>query len=138
MRQGRRAEFKDAFARLGDQIPDPLDERTFRAAKLDWNERTGEAGRKRLALVRDLLTVRRDKIVPLLAGIGFDPSSTRHDGTLLRAGWTHRHGRLRLLANVSDGTARRPPDWRNGDPIWGGAPDAALPPCSVFWSIGAP
>jgi malto-oligosyltrehalose trehalohydrolase len=137
VRQGRRAEFKDAFVRLGDQIPDPLDERTFRAAKLDWNERNGEVGRRRLALVRDLLTVRRDKIMPLLADIAFDPSSTRHDGTLLRAGWTHPRRRLRLLANVSDGTARRPPDWPNGDPIWGGAPDAALPPWSVFWSIGA-
>ena len=134
VRKGRRAEFKEAYARRGDDIPDPLAETTFRAARLDWNERASEAGRKRLALVRDLMRVRHDKIMQLLAEIAFDPGTCSH-GAILRAAWSHPRGRLRLLANISAEPARRPDDWANGAPIWGGEPDATLPPWSVFWSM---
>jgi malto-oligosyltrehalose trehalohydrolase len=136
VRNGRRAEFKEAYARLGDGIPDPLDERTFRSAKLDWTERDRETGRRRLGLVRELLAVRHRKVVPLLAKIAFDPNVTRSDGPLLRAGWSHPEGRLLLLANVSGESARRPKGWTQGAPIWGGEPGETLPPWSVFWSIG--
>jgi malto-oligosyltrehalose trehalohydrolase len=136
VRKGRRAEFEDAYTRYGDAIPDPLAESTFRAAVLDWNEPQSMAGRKRLALVRDLLMVRRHKIVPLLAALRFDPHATRARGTLLRAEWTHPHARLRLIANVSDEAWPRPADWNNGAAIWGGEPGASLPPWSVFWSVG--
>ena len=137
VRKGRRAEFKEAYARLGAQVPDPLDARTFASAKLDWHEPEREAGRRRLGLVRELLTVRARKVTPLLAAIAFAPSMTRHDGSLLRAGWTHPDGRLRLLANLAGEPARRPDDWPPGVPIWGGAPGGTLPPWSVFWSIEA-
>src|SRR5262249_35996030 len=85
VRKGRRAEFKEAYARLGDEIPDPLDARTFESAKLDWHERASEAGRRRLDLVRELLAARALKVTPLLARTAFDPSMTRHDGNVLRA-----------------------------------------------------
>ncbi len=136
VRKGRRAEFEEAYARLGDAVPDPLDLRTFASAKLDWAERDGERGRRRLALVRELLAVRRRKVVPLLARIAFDPDATRADGALLRAAWMHPEARLLLLANLSDEPARRPADWPVGAPIWGGEPGDTLPPWSVFWSIG--
>jgi len=136
VRRGRRAEFAEAYARLGDGVPDPLDARTFRAAKLDWGEREGEAARRRLGLVRELLAVRRRKVIPLLAKIAFDPDSTRCAGTLLGAAWMHPEGRLLLLANLSGEGVRRPPDRIGGASIWGGEPDATLPPWSVFWSIG--
>ena len=136
VRNGRRAEFKDAYARLGDEIPDPLAERTFRAAKLDWQERDSEGGRRRLGLVRELLTARRRKVTPLLAQIAFDPDATRCDGALVRAAWMHPEGRLLLLANLSSDSALRPRDWPSGAPIWGGEPAETLPPWSVFWSIG--
>jgi len=135
VRKGRRAEFKDAYARYGDAIPDPLDPATFRAAALDWREPQGESARKRLALVRDLLRVRREKVVPLLAALRFDPHATRARAALLRAEWTHPQARLRLLANLSGEAKPRPADWKNGAPIWGGEPGANLPPWSVFWSI---
>ena len=134
VRNGRRAEFKEAYARLGDEIPDPLDAGTFRSAKLDWGER--ERGRRRLGQVRELLAVRRRSVMPLLATIAFDPDATRHDGALLRAAWMHPEGRLLLLANVSGDGTLRPRDWTNGVPIWGGEPGETLPPWSVFWSIG--
>jgi malto-oligosyltrehalose trehalohydrolase len=137
VREGRRAEFKEAYARLGDAVPDPLDARTFAAAKLNWQERDSEHGRSRLALVRELLSVRRRKVVPLLAKMAFDMDGTRADDNLLRAAWRHPDGRLELLANLSDEPARRPDDRPAGAPIWGGEPGETLPPWSVFWSIGA-
>jgi malto-oligosyltrehalose trehalohydrolase len=136
VRKGRRAEFAEAYARLGDEIPDPLDVDTFRSAKLDWGERDSEAGRGRFELVRKLLTVRRREVMPLLARIAFDPDATRREGPLLRAAWVHPEGRLMLLANLSGVGAPRPRDWSNGAAIWGGEPGATLPPWSVFWSIG--
>jgi maltooligosyltrehalose trehalohydrolase len=86
--------------------------------------------------VRELLAVRRREVMPLLAGIAFDPDVTRCEGSLLRAGWRHPAGRLWLLANLSGDSAERPRDWIGGEPIWGGAPGEALPPWSVFWGIG--
>ena len=41
---------------------------TFQSAVLDWDARNEPAGRKRLALVRELLAIRRREIVPRLAG----------------------------------------------------------------------
>ena len=66
VRKGRREEFKSVFAELGQAIPDPLVEETFRSAVLDWSGRVTPQGRKRLALVRDLLRIRRREIVPHL------------------------------------------------------------------------
>ena len=137
VRKGRREEFKSAYQEFGDEIPDPLDERTFRSATLDWEEARSAAGRRRLALVRELLTLRRDRVVPLLAGIGFDAGNRR--GSVVTAAWRAAHGRrLRLLANLSDSASERPADRGGGAPLWGGEPAATLPAWSVFWSVAAP
>ncbi len=136
VRNGRREEFKAAYAELGQSIPDPLAEATFRAAKLDWKGRNTPAGRKRLALVRDLLRVRRREIVPRLAGATF--GSAQCDETVLTAQWPLGQGTaLILLANLSNAAADRPARFRPGRPIWGGETDGRLPPWAVFWSIGA-
>src|SRR4030095_15267714 len=58
VRKGRREEFKSAYAELGDEVPDPLEEAIFRSAVLDWDARTTLDGRKRLALVPGPLTAR--------------------------------------------------------------------------------
>ena len=137
VRKGRREEFKSAYQKLGDDIPDPLDARTFRSAILDWEECGREAGRRRLGLVRELLTLRHDRVVPLLADLGFDGGTCR--GTVITAAWRTPDGRrLLLLANLSDAAAPRRADHRGGAPLWGGEPAATLPPWSVFWSVAAP
>jgi malto-oligosyltrehalose trehalohydrolase len=68
--QGRRGEFS-RFARFADpalreSIPDPNAEATFLLSKLDWSEcqRTGHA--EWLALYRQLLALRRERLMPLL------------------------------------------------------------------------
>jgi maltooligosyltrehalose trehalohydrolase len=70
--RGRREEF-GRFAAFADpavraRIPDPNAPTTFQASKLDWAEREASPHRERLALVRELLALRRQQIVPRLAG----------------------------------------------------------------------
>ena len=137
VRKGRREEFKAAaaYAELREEVRDPLEEATFRSAVLDWDARTTPEGRKRLALVRDLLMVRRREIVPQLAGAKF--VGARCDESILTANWSLAGGQtLRVLANLSNDGAEPPRNFRPFRPIWGGDPPVRLPPWSVFWSIG--
>ncbi|MGJ7491738.1 malto-oligosyltrehalose trehalohydrolase [Variovorax sp. ZT4R33] len=88
--EGRRAEFggfaafKDEAARA--RIPDPNAESTFLASKLKWDERLGGAHATLLAHVRDLLALRRERLMPRLAG---HRSGGRHwrEGEALRVCW---------------------------------------------------
>jgi len=135
VRKGRREEFKSAYAVLGDEIPDPLAEDTFRSAILDWEARATPTGQRRLTLVRDLLMTRRKMIVPRLARAAF--GSAHWDDHVLGADWWLGDGsRLLLLANLSDAKSRSP-QMPAGTPIWGGRLGQSLPPWSVSWSIGA-
>ena len=77
VRKGRRKEFAGAYAKYGNEIPDPLDEATFRSAVLDWNARELPKAHPRLTLVRDLLSVRRREIVPRLTGAQFGDAPLR-------------------------------------------------------------
>jgi maltooligosyltrehalose trehalohydrolase len=86
--------------------------------------------------VRDLLAIRRREIVPRLAHASF--AATELEACVLIADWSLGDGdTLRLLANLSDGEANRPPNFRPLRPIWGGEPAQLLPAWSVFWSMGA-
>ena len=120
--QGRREEFArfSAFGSAPARIPDPGDPETFARSKLDWSEREAPRHRERLALVKELLAVRRAQLVPRLAG-------TRGAGYAIENGMLRVEWRLgdgtgwRLLANFSR-EEKSPP---------------ALPGESVF-SLGAP
>ena len=134
VRKGRRAEFKDAYATPGEQIPDPLDEKTFRSAVLDWGARATPHGRSWLELVRNLLTVRAKEIAPRLPDVAFDRAQCEDD--ILTASWRFSHGHLDLLANLSAHEGARPKEFSPDRAIWGGKPPETLPPWSVYWGIG--
>ena len=136
VRKGRRAEFAAGYGEQGDDIPDPLAEETFRSAVLDWKARSTPAGQRRLALVRELLAIRRREIAPQLSKSRF--GTAQYDKHVLTANWSLGDGRsLVLLANLSSTGADLPRQFRSGRPIWGGEPASKLPPWGVFWSIGA-
>jgi maltooligosyltrehalose trehalohydrolase len=136
VRRGRRAEYAWAYARYGDDVPDPLDPATFKSAVLDWETRSTEAGQKRLALVTRLLMLRQKEIVARLNGAAFGGAEAAESG-LLSASWRMGDGAaLHLIANLSDTAVARPSGENVGRPIWGGEPDPILPPWSVFWRIG--
>jgi maltooligosyltrehalose trehalohydrolase len=135
VRKGRREELAWAYAEYGDEVPDALEASTRDSAVLDWDGRSAPAGRTRLALVRELLAVRRKEIVPRLAGAAFGKAQAA--GRLLTAHWRMGDGAtLRLAANLSDQIIGHAPDESKGTTIWGNELTDSVPPWSVFWRIG--
>src|SRR6202163_3627223 len=80
VRKGRRGEYGWAYAKNGDKVPDPLEKSTFQSAVLDWESRHEPARRQRLALVRELLAVRRREIIPRLASAAFGEAQAAANG----------------------------------------------------------
>jgi maltooligosyltrehalose trehalohydrolase len=137
VRTGRRREYDWAYAIYGNEVPDPLEPSTFQSAVLDWESRNEVAGRKRLALVQELLAIRRREIVPRLAGATFGDAHAA-DNCLLTAHWRMGDGTtLRLLANLSNSEIARQQREARGTQIWGGEISDRLPPWSAFWHLDA-
>jgi maltooligosyltrehalose trehalohydrolase len=135
VRKGRRKEFAGAYAKYGDEVPDPLDNATFRSAVLDWDARDVPKPHQRLALVRKLLSIRHHEIVPRLAGAQFGDASAADNG-LLSASWRMGDGtRLKLLANLSDRAIDAQTEI-TGTKIWGSDLSAVISPWAVHWHIG--
>jgi maltooligosyltrehalose trehalohydrolase len=137
VRNGRRREYAWAYAKYGDEVPDPLAASTFRSAVLDWESCARQAGKKRLALVQELLAIRRRKIIPRLAGAGFGQAHAADNG-LLTASWRMGDGAtLQLKANLSKHELAHQQDKATGTQIWGSETGSMMPPWSVFWNLGA-
>jgi 1,4-alpha-glucan branching enzyme/maltooligosyltrehalose trehalohydrolase len=134
VRKGRRREFAGAYAKYGDDIPDPLSDAAFQSAILDWDTRATAVGTARLGMVKRLLAIRRREIVPRLAGSRFGYASAQANRPL-RANWRLGDGAtLRLLANLSDrDIAGETAD--SGTNLWGGNLQAVIPPWAVYWHL---
>ena len=59
VRNGRKKEFAEAYARHGKDIPDPLSADTRASAVLDWNALRGPCMRNGSHLTRALVAVRK-------------------------------------------------------------------------------
>jgi maltooligosyltrehalose trehalohydrolase len=137
VREGRHREYAWAYAKYGDEVPDPLAPSTFQSAVLDWESRSEQAGKKRLALVQQLLAIRRGEITPRLAGAAFGDALAADNG-LLTAHWHMGDGQtLQLTANLSNGEIAHKRSEPTGTPIWGGETGGLIPPWSVFWRLDA-
>jgi maltooligosyltrehalose trehalohydrolase len=135
VRKGRREEYKWAYEKYGDEVPDPLMSTTFKSAKLDWGNRDSPEGARRLTLVRELLACRAREIVPRLKGATFGEAHAGDNG-LLTAHWRMGDGAtLRLMASLSANEIADSPALA-GSAIWGGDPGNRLPRWSVLWRIG--
>jgi maltooligosyltrehalose trehalohydrolase len=87
-------------------------------------------------LIRDLLKVRRQQIVPRLAGAAFGEAHVAGN-RLLTANWRMGDGAtLRLLANLSDHAISHASAEASGTPIWGSELSDSVPSWSVYWRIG--
>jgi maltooligosyltrehalose trehalohydrolase len=135
VRQGRRREFAGAYAKYGEEIPDPLEASTAQSAVIDWGARETTPGRERLQLVRNLLAMRRTHIVPRLAGAAFGKAHAADNG-LLAADWQMGDGAmLRLTANLSAHELTHD-DGEAGKVFWGIDAKHPMPPWSVRWRLG--
>jgi maltooligosyltrehalose trehalohydrolase len=100
---GRRREFR-RFAAFTDEaaiarISDPNSAATFEASKLRWAERSQSPHRDRLALVRELLALRRQRLAPHLAELRHG-GRHRIEGGVLHVAWDLEDGSAwRLLAH---------------------------------------
>jgi malto-oligosyltrehalose trehalohydrolase len=137
VRKGRHKEFAGAYSKYRGEVPDPLEASTFRSAVLDWGARDESAGKKRLALVSELLAIRRREIVPRLAGAVFGDAQVA-ENDLLAAHWRMGDGAtLQLTANLSDSNVRRAPAGGAGTLIWGNDTGETMPSLSARWHLGA-
>jgi maltooligosyltrehalose trehalohydrolase len=104
---GRREEFS-RFAAFADPkaraaIPDPGSMDTFARSKLDWPCRARAPHRERLALVGELLRLRREHVVPRLAGMPKGGRYAVQDG-VLRVSWMlGDRSTLHLATDVATG-----------------------------------
>ncbi len=135
IRQSRRREYAAAYQAYGDDVPDPFDETTFKLATLDWAERDTSSGRARLALVRNLLSIRRKEIMPQLADAAFGEAHVDGSNHLI-ARWRLGEETLTLQANLSAQTGNAVATDPPGRVIWGQRDDD-LKPWGVVWMIGA-
>ena len=137
--KGRRAEF-GKFDRFRDQktlatIPEASDPATFASSKLDPAEARSPAGIAWLAHYRELLALRREHVVPHLAGLPRGGTWTITDNGLLRVRWPRSEGgALHLTANFSEATlsaVERPPGttFYESDP--GACASGTWPPYTV-------
>ena len=131
VREGRKREFAEAYAKSAAAVPDPLSEDTVKLATLDWSKRDAPPHRERLMLVRQLLKLRREAIVPHLNELVAGAAQATWQEPLLRARWTLQSGDVLVIdANLSE----RPVAAPSGtvmDPIWGSFNEATLAPFTV-------
>jgi maltooligosyltrehalose trehalohydrolase len=104
VRDGRRREFS-RFAAFNDpkkseRIPDPTTLATFEKSKLNWAEAASGAGAKKRAMMRDLLHLRAEQIVPLLAQGRPKASYVLPEPELLQVTWDFPSNRLFLAFNT--------------------------------------
>jgi maltooligosyltrehalose trehalohydrolase len=132
-REGRRREFAHfkAFStpELRDKIPDPCQETTFAASKIDWRAlEESRVSREFRELTRKLLRIRGEKIVPLIReGVvqaEYDLLGTTGSTGGLNVRWqTVKGDVLQLVANFSGQAIARPP-LVSGETLWGSESDA--------------
>jgi maltooligosyltrehalose trehalohydrolase len=110
--EGRRREFA-RFARFSDPaaqatIPDPNAPDTFARSKLEWSCTGREPHERWLKLYRNLLALRREQVVPRLAGMAGHAGRFQvlGDGALTVAWRLGDGARLALYLNLSDTSVR--------------------------------
>ena len=136
-------EFSDPEARA--RIPDPMDERTFSSAVLNWRVLDDPRHAPLLALHRKLLDIRRRELVPRLRAVSAEAQKGYRllDATAFSAQWALADGsELTVLANLGaqplDGTttpAGRLLYATHADALLADAEHHPLPPWSVFWYL---
>ena len=136
VREGRRREF-GRFERFKDpkmreMIPDPNDEDTFLSAKLDWQELGRGIHARRLALFRELISLRHEYVVPFLKTGHVDGKADVH-GSAVRAVWRTGGKILAIDVNLARTDADLP-GGAEGETIFshGDVADSRLGPWSIL------
>lgn len=146
VREGRRREFARFVPFAGGKatalIPDPGEAATFESSRLDWNSLQQPEHQGWLQLYRQLLAIRRERLVPYLAEMAPAVSASLLGERALKVEWQLNNGsRLRLMANLGRAAlldVARPA----GELLFASEADiealldtGMLPPWSVAWFL---
>ena len=137
VREGRAKEFEGHAGHEGESVPDPNAKKTFEASKLDWNKLTSKDGKDWLAFTRELLSLRQQHIVPLLATAGGNSGKVlKTDDSFVAVSWTFPKGTLSIALNIGE-KAQPVPDMP-GQPIFSWPAKAQdLQPNSILVTLDA-
>ncbi|WP_435929496.1 malto-oligosyltrehalose trehalohydrolase [Dryocola sp. BD613] len=109
VREGRAKEFEGHAGHEGESVPDPNAEKSFATSKLDWRKPESKEGKAWLAFTRELLALRQEYIVPLLARAGGDAGKvvkTAEGSFAVR--WSFPQGTLSMALNIGEETRPLP------------------------------
>jgi len=142
--QGRRSEFarfeRFSHPSVREQIPDPSAAETFHRSKLDWNSFASSRHQAWLKFYRELLNIRRDKIVPYLpVATGERAHFEMYERRAFSGSWyLDRKVKLSVLANLGQKEFTQWPN-HNGTLIYStdGFSIQKLDPWSVAWFLQA-
>lgn len=136
VRQGRRKELSRLPGFDADDLPDPTAEETFRKAKLDWSRLSSADAKEMMAFYRRLLSLRRDRIVPLLRAAGGGAGRFEVEGHGLLVRWRLGPKQLQLSANLS-AEAGTIPAAPSGEVLYrlGNIDGGNAAPWSLVWSL---
>lgn len=108
VREGRAKEFT-GHAGHDENVPDPNAEETFTRSKLDWAKTDSDEGKAWLALTRQLLQVRQQHLVPLLADAPGGCGSVLHTAPgYVAVRWQFPQGELSMALNIGEQTQPLP------------------------------
>ena len=103
VRDGRREELSRLPGFDAEDLPDPTARETFESSKLDWSVLDDEQSREMLSFYKELLTIRREQIVPMLPGMTSGGAEYDVRDGVVSVVWKATDGTaLCLLANLSD------------------------------------
>lgn len=105
VREGRRKELSKLPGFDGEHVPDPTAESVFRSAILDWDEASSTWGATWVERYRQLIALRRERVVPLLSDMRQGGRYVLDQG-VIRVEWPVDDGRrYMLVANPSSDVA---------------------------------
>lgn len=134
-------EFQDPSKR--EKIPDPVNPETFRSSKLDWADLDRMPHRNWWQFTRQLLSLRREHIVPMLRNLPANCSEVlKNEPSLIAIRWQLQRQRpLILIANLSDKEFKGKLDFIDGldllfesdNGVFDGIRSGTLSPWSAAW-----
>lgn len=105
VREGRAKEFQGHAGFENETVADPNAKKTFEMSKLDWQKPGTEEGQRWLELTRELLTLRREHIVPLLASAGGNSGRVVETAEgYVAVSWAFPQGTLSIALNIGETT----------------------------------
>ncbi len=123
VREGRQREFSNFASFISAPVPDPTDPETFLRSKINWEEAATGMHADLRQKVRELLSIRRKYVVPLLLSRFTGGAWNQPGPGMLDVRWNFEGGDLRVVMNTGEAgdldTEARMIIWSQGAEVTG-------------------